>query len=70
MMVAANILYNRFAKEGRSSLATVRWCKLCGFKVVVRHGLRQGRGYGFREGNKARGTIVRHLHEKHADEIA
>jgi hypothetical protein len=42
--------------------AVVRFCRFCKHVEVVRKGLRgAGRGYGMREGNKARGRMIQHL---------
>ena len=45
----------------KGSLAVVRICNFCGYKIVLRTGLPGvGRGYGLREGNKARGKMIQH----------
>ena len=47
-------------------LAVVRICKICGHQEVVKKGLPGvGRGYGLREGNKARGRMIQHINECH-----
>lgn len=47
-------------------LAVVRQCTLCKHFELVRKGLRGvGRGYGMREGNKARGRIIQHIKLNH-----
>ncbi len=46
--------------------ATVRTCRLCGHAEIVRKGRPGvGRGYGMREGNKARGRMIQHIKWTH-----
>jgi len=46
--------------------ATVRVCVHCGHREIVRKGRPGvGRGYGMREGNKARGRMIAHLKAEH-----
>ena len=47
----------------------VRVCNFCEYKIILRTGLRgAGRGYGFREGNKARGKMIQHYNKMHKGE--
>ena len=50
-------------------LAIVRVCNDCGFKIVLRRRTGVGRGYGFREGNKARGVMIQHYKKTHDGQI-
>ena len=51
---------------GLSSVYACRWCSRV---EIVRVGLRGvGRGYGFAEGNRARGRIIQHVKSAHPDE--
>lgn len=50
--------------------AVVRACNHCSHTETVKKGVRGvGRGYGMREGNKARGRIIQHIKEFHADKL-
>ena len=50
-------------------LAVVLQCSMCKHFELVRKGLRGvGRGYGMREGNKARGRIIQHIKSAHPAE--
>ena len=45
-------------------MAVVRVCGICGHNEKVIKGRRGvGRGYGMREGNRARGRMIKHLYE-------
>ena len=58
--------WDKYVKEIRRPLGTVRQCKLCGRKELVRKGQPgAGRSYGLREGNKARGRMIQHLRKDH-----
>lgn len=47
-------------------MAVVRACDICGHLEIVKKGIRgAGRGYGMREGNRARGRMIQHIREKH-----
>lgn len=47
-------------------LGVVRVCKFCKFSVMVAIGIPNvGRGYGMREGNKARGKMIQHFNTEH-----
>ena len=62
--------YNDHYIEFRGPLAVIRACKYCGFKVRLDKGIPGvGRGYGMREGNKARGQIIQHLKKEHGDKL-
>jgi len=50
-------------------LATLRVCNFCKHVETVRHG-GIGRGYGMREGNKARGRMIQHVKAQHPAELA
>ena len=50
-------------------LAVVRVCDICGHIEKVAVGVPGvGRGYGMREGNKARGRMIQHINSKHKGE--
>ena len=52
-------------------LAVVRACRLCRHIVKIPKGLRgAGRGYGMREGNKARGEMIQHFKAVHMEAYA
>lgn len=58
-------------KEVRGPLASIRVCRICGHAEVVHVGIRGvGRGYGMREGNKARGRMIQHIKNNHPAEAA
>lgn len=51
-------------------LGTVRVCNHCGHVEIVKSGTRgTGRGYGMREGNKARGRMIQHIKTHHPDKL-
>ena len=53
----------------KGPLGVVRVCLICGHRIIVRTGRAGvGRGYGMREGNKARGHMIQHFkeHQKEA----
>jgi len=52
----------------RRPLGTVRVCKHCGHTETVKASPGAGRGYGMREGNKARGRMIQHLKDSHPDQ--
>lgn len=50
--------------------AVVRKCNHCDHTEIVKTGKKWvGRGYGFREGNKARGRMIQHIKANHQDKI-
>ena len=52
----------------RGPLGVVRACRKCSFSTVVRTGIEgAGRGYGMREGNKARGQMIQHAKTHEGD---
>jgi hypothetical protein len=56
-------------KEG--GIAVTRRCLFCDNTEIVRKGLQGvGRGYGMREGNKARGRAIQHVKSAHPEEYA
>jgi hypothetical protein len=58
-----------FWRKVSGPMAVVHYCALCPtFRVTVRR-CQGGRGYGFREGNKARGAVIRHVKAAHADKL-
>jgi hypothetical protein len=54
----------------RTSLGTVRACRFCGHIERLAPGVGKGRGFGMREGNKARGRIIQHVKETHPEAYA
>jgi len=49
----------------------VRGCRFCKHIEKVRKGIPGvGRGYGMREGNKARGRMIQHVKEAHPEQYA
>lgn len=66
-MSPADSLYKTY--EG--PLAVIRACSCCKHFEIVRKGLHgAGRGYGMREGNKARGRIIQHIKTAHPERYA
>lgn len=60
-----------FFTTHRGPLGVNRVCKLCKhseFIVIGNKGA--GRGYGMREGNKARGRMIQHIKTAHAAALA
>lgn len=58
-------------KTVEGPMAVIRTCIHCGHFEKVRKGLLGvGRGYGMREGNKARGRMIQHINANHADKLA
>lgn len=56
-----------YAKRG--GLSSVYACRWCSHVETIRLGLRGvGRGYGFAEGNRARGRLIQHVKSAHPDE--
>jgi hypothetical protein len=54
------------SREG--PMAVVRYCLHCKHMEIVRKGMRGvGRGYGMREGNKARGRMIEHIKKSHPE---
>lgn len=50
----------------KGPFAVVRACNFCDYKVVLKTGQRGvGCGFGFREGNKARGKMIQHYNKIH-----
>ena len=59
---------DKYYKERSGPYAKVRVCLLCGHSEIVRKGIRDaGRGYGMREGNKARGRMIQHIKAEHPE---
>lgn len=57
-------------KTYRSAIAVVRACIHCKHTERISCGVRgAGRGYGMREGNKARGRMIQHIKECHPQEL-
>ena len=53
-------------RTSKGPFGIVRICRFCEYKVVLKTGLRgAGRGYGFCEGNKARGKMIQHYNKTH-----
>lgn len=53
-------------KTYEGPFAVVRACNYCNHIEKVQKGVRNaGRGYGMREGNKARGRMIQHLKAEH-----
>lgn len=51
-------------------IAVIRVCKICGYMETVRKGRpKVGKGYGFREGNKARGRMIQHIKKEHPNSL-
>lgn len=49
-------------------IATIRRCNICGHLERVEKGRPNvGRGYGMREGNKARGRMIQHIKDCHPE---
>lgn len=64
--MAISKIERRYTRTYDGSFAVVRKCVICGHIEIVKKGITNaGRGYGFREGNKARGRIIQHVKEKH-----
>lgn len=65
--MGARTAYRKLVREAEGPLAKVRVCRLCGFVVTLpKHPFGGGgRGYGMREGNKARGVMIQHLKLRH-----
>lgn len=71
-MIPADYLYD----HRTTSLASVRKCYLCShcemLKLAIPGGLLggPGRGFGMREGNKARGRMIQHIKAAHPEALA
>lgn len=51
-----------------SAIAVVRACNHCKHTERITCGIRgAGRGYGMREGNKARGRMIQHIKAEHPE---
>jgi hypothetical protein len=62
---------DKFIGSVSGPFATVRYCKLCDFKVITKKGLRGvGKGHGLREGGRAIGELRRHVRDEHPEELA
>lgn len=69
----------QYIKTIRGPLSTVYYCGLCDekkgptYKRTIRKGTRwsegAGRGAGFRNASRARAEVVKHIHEKHEEEL-
>jgi len=65
--MARSKIEDEFVRKVEGPFAVVRACRICGHQEIVqKNKFGVGRGYGFREGNKARGRIIKHVKEKHA----
>lgn len=54
----------------KGPMAVVRACDFCGHIEKIPVGVPGvGKGYGMREGNKARGRMIQHIKDKHADKF-
>jgi hypothetical protein len=63
--------YELMYREVSGPRAVVRQCQCCKHFELVRKGIPGvGRGYGMREGNKARGRIIQHFKTAHPAEYA
>jgi hypothetical protein len=68
--MAHSWIEDKFVKTFKGPFAVVRQCLICGHIEKVKRGVYGvGRGYGFREGNKARGRIIQHIREKHPEKL-
>ena len=57
---------NAHYSEKRGPMAVIRQCAHCKHFEIVRVGMNGvGRGYGMREGNKARGRMIQHIKSAH-----
>ena len=66
----AKSIFDEHYKTYHGPVAVVRACNYCRHieKVPVgRAGV--GRGYGMREGNKARGRMIQHIKDHHQGEV-
>ncbi|MDE0660309.1 MAG: hypothetical protein F4Z31_07130 [Gemmatimonadetes bacterium] len=61
--------YQRLIGSANGPRAIVRTCRICGHTLVTRKPLRPGRGWGFREGNKLRGRMIRHIRAEHPEAL-
>jgi hypothetical protein len=62
-----NLLDSHYIKT-TGPYATIRACRHCKHFEKVLKGLpHAGRGYGMREGNKARGRIIQHIKTAHPE---
>ncbi len=53
-------------RVAKGAFGVARVCKFCEYRVTVRTGIPGvGVGYGFREGNKARGKMIQHYNKEH-----
>lgn len=58
-------------KVFRAPLGVVRVCPCCKHSEIVKTGIQGvGRGYGMREGNKARGRMIQHIKATHPEYVA
>ena len=65
-MNAADYLYTHVT----GPMASVRGCLLCKhYESIPVNRRNVGRGYGMREGNKARGKMIQHIKECHPREL-
>jgi hypothetical protein len=54
--------FDEYFKTHSGPIAVVRVCTICGHIEKIAVGVPGvGRGYGMREGNKARGRIIQHI---------
>lgn len=66
-MVDADFLFDVL----KTPRAVVRVCRVCRHAETVMIGFGGvGRGFGMREGNKARGRMIAHINKNHQHELA
>ena len=71
MSARARIQDSELFNVYEGGIAVVRACRLCDHSEILRKGIQGvGRGYGMREGNKARGRIIQHVKAAHPEEYA
>jgi hypothetical protein len=64
------IKFQKYFRTFSGPFAVVRACNFCNHVETVKKGIPgAGRGYGMREGNKARGRMIQHIKENHLTEI-
>lgn len=65
-MGSTDKLYTRRSFPGRASIRT---CTVCGHVELLKSPRLPGRGFGMREGNKARGRMIQHINKNHPEEV-
>ena len=61
--------YHKHFTVAKGPFAVVRICRYCKHYETVPIGRGYGRGYGMREGNKARGRMIQHLKQTHPEKL-